>query len=227
MKNFHDSDNVSHVRAEADAAIDTVLRGLGEVQSAADFEGQLLLRLAERPVMAKRERRRGWLSRWPMFAGEAFAMRRIAGYAGTAAAVLLTLALALVSRHHAAPREVPRTGIARLADRAAIRPEVAGAGTVQPVAHAPSTAIRRAEVLRRGRNAAPRREIRVAASFPAPPMPLTAQEKLLLRAAHAGDPRQSALLDTNLRASVEAARAEEFHRFFIAATTIRDEDATN
>lgn len=53
-----------------------------------------------------------------------------------------------------------------------------------------------------------------AASFPAPPMPLTAQERLLLRLVHKVDPVEMAMLDPKFRAMQEAEEKAEFQRFF-------------
>ena len=53
-----------------------------------------------------------------------------------------------------------------------------------------------------------------AASFPAPPMPLTAQERLLLRLAHKVDPVEMATLDPKFRAMQEAEEKAAFQRFF-------------
>jgi hypothetical protein len=53
-----------------------------------------------------------------------------------------------------------------------------------------------------------------AASFPAPPMPLTAQERLLLRLAHKVDPVEMAMLDPKFRAMQDAEEKAEFQRFF-------------
>ena len=53
-----------------------------------------------------------------------------------------------------------------------------------------------------------------AASFPAPPMPLTEQERLLLRLVHKVDPVEIAMLDPRVRAIEDAEEKEEFQRFF-------------
>jgi hypothetical protein len=53
-----------------------------------------------------------------------------------------------------------------------------------------------------------------AASFPAPPMPLTDQEKLLLRLAHKNDPVELATFDPKLRELQDAEDQAEFQRFF-------------
>ncbi len=77
--------------------------------------------------------------------------------------------------------------------------------------------VRRARVVRNGDSAAVR-EMH-AASYPAPPMPLTEQEKLLLRVAHRGDPEEIAMLNNEARAKQEAEGKTEFQRFFEPATT--------
>jgi hypothetical protein len=53
-----------------------------------------------------------------------------------------------------------------------------------------------------------------AASHPAPPMPLTEQERLLLRIAHRGDPVELAMLDPMRRAERDVEEQREFQRFF-------------
>jgi hypothetical protein len=54
----------------------------------------------------------------------------------------------------------------------------------------------------------------LAASHPAPPMPLTEQERLLLRIAHRGDPVELAMLDPLRRAARDVEEQTEFQRFF-------------
>jgi hypothetical protein len=45
-------------------------------------------------------------------------------------------------------------------------------------------------------------------------MPLTEQERLLLRIAHRGDPVEMAMLDPRMRAARDAEEQTEFQRFF-------------
>jgi hypothetical protein len=52
------------------------------------------------------------------------------------------------------------------------------------------------------------------ASFPAPPLPLTEQERLLLRLAHRGDRENMALLNPDVRAEQTAKDTEQFQHFF-------------
>ena len=57
-----------------------------------------------------------------------------------------------------------------------------------------------------------------AASQPAPPLPLTAQERLLLRIAHRGDPVEMAMLDPVLRDVDDAKERAEYLKFFEQST---------
>jgi len=58
-----------------------------------------------------------------------------------------------------------------------------------------------------------------ATSQPAPPLPLTREEKLLLRIAHKGDPEELAILDPRLHAQQDMEARAEFHKFFDPPTT--------
>jgi hypothetical protein len=53
-----------------------------------------------------------------------------------------------------------------------------------------------------------------AASFPAPPLPLTEQERLLLRLAYRRDPQDTALLNPAAQAAQSAKATEQFQQFF-------------
>jgi hypothetical protein len=53
-----------------------------------------------------------------------------------------------------------------------------------------------------------------SASYPAPPLPLTEQEKLLLRLAHRRDPQNMAILNRDERATQSAKATEQFQQFF-------------
>jgi hypothetical protein len=62
------------------------------------------------------------------------------------------------------------------------------------------------------------------ASFPAPPLPLTEQERLLLRLAHRGDSGTAAILNPDALAAQTAKAAEQFQQFFaINATEMRSQ----
>jgi hypothetical protein len=62
------------------------------------------------------------------------------------------------------------------------------------------------------------------AGFPAPPLPLTDQEKLLLRLAHRNDPQDMTLLNRDAQAAQSAKATEQFQQFFaINPTEMRSE----
>jgi hypothetical protein len=62
------------------------------------------------------------------------------------------------------------------------------------------------------------------ASFPAPPSPLTEQERLLLRLAHRGDAENMALLNPAVQAAQIAKATVQFQQFFaIDATEMRSQ----
>ena len=62
------------------------------------------------------------------------------------------------------------------------------------------------------------------ASFPAPPLPLTEQERLLLRLAHRGDAKDMAILNPDVRVAQSAKATEQFQQFFaINATEMRSQ----
>ena len=52
------------------------------------------------------------------------------------------------------------------------------------------------------------------ASFPAPPLPLTEQEKLLLRLTHRRNPEDTAILNPAVQAAQSAKANEQFQQFF-------------
>jgi hypothetical protein len=63
-----------------------------------------------------------------------------------------------------------------------------------------------------------------AASFPAPPLPLTEQEKLLLRLAHRSNPEDTAILNPAVQAAESARANEQFQQFFqMNATEMRNQ----
>ena len=62
------------------------------------------------------------------------------------------------------------------------------------------------------------------AGYPAPPLPLTEQEKLLLRLAHRGDAENMDILNPDVQAAQSAKATEQFQQFFgINPTEMRSE----
>jgi hypothetical protein len=73
------------------------------------------------------------------------------------------------------------------------------------------------------RTMTPKPDLR-AASFPAPPLPLTEQEKLLLRVAHRRNPEDTVILNSAAQAAQSAEANDQFQQFFrMNATEMRNQ----
>ena len=100
------------------------------------------------------------------------------------------------------------------------QPEVAGATTSTvptTVTHATKKAVRR------GAPAMPLPASAARVSFPAPPMPLTEQERLLLHVAHHHDPAKLGMLIPASQAVDIAAEQAQFDKFFAPPPPLRAE----
>jgi hypothetical protein len=187
---------------EADETIERLLAGLRAAEPSAGM--QLRIHKAVEGTMASREAAAAH-SRWrPLVLGPAIAML-----------LVCVMALLLATRIHQ-PR-ILRTGLR-------------GGGSSQPEAvtrKPPMVVGRMASPVRLRRPHAgdlpPRAETQVA-SYPAPPLPLTEQEKLLLRLAHRGDAEEMAILIPEVEAAQSAKATEQFQKFFgINAKEMRSE----
>lgn len=89
-------------------------------------------------------------------------------------------------------------------------------GDARQGARPETTAVKTPAGLRRKapRGSATRPRESELASYPAPPLPLTEQERLLLRLAHRDGAQSDAILNPNLQAAESAAAAEQFQQFF-------------
>jgi len=202
----------------SEEAIERVLAGLRDVEAPAGLERRVLNGLEER---AAARALTGW--RWfgPVWRGVPV------GYAACgvalASVVLVVLAVPAIRRfgHVAAPSKMGVTpAMSSPAARSAIVAKRAEPGLHGRGVRLAKTADgARADLIGAGRSAAePEDSVAIsemrAASFPAPPMPLTEQERLLLRIAHLNDPVEMAVLDPKLREMHDAQEKTEFQRFF-------------
>jgi hypothetical protein len=132
-----------------------------------------------------------------------------------ACAVILTAAVIVHQRRHA-PTDLSHSTSAPV--RPDTRPEL-----ITRKAHTgPRRTASRVSV-RHPRDVPAAAEVQ-ASSFPAPPLPLTEQERLLLRLAHRGDPEHMAILNPDVRAAQTAKATEQFQQFFeINATEMRSQ----
>jgi hypothetical protein len=114
------------------------------------------------------------------------------------------------------------------------QPSHGAANTTRQVTHGDArqgarpvtTAVKMSAGLRRKapRGSATRPRESEPASYPAPPMPLTEQERLLLRLAHRHDVQSVAILNPDLQAAESAEAAKQFQQFFgIDAKEMRNE----
>ncbi len=144
----------------------------------------------------------------------------LVAFAGLAAAALLAALLPLATRRHLAPHP---SSVSRVAQPARTAPPARLAHTPPIDASLASANKTRSHLVTSRRT----RDSLLSVSFPAPPLPLTPQEKLLLRVAHARNPRQSPVLNPDLRASLAARDDESFQIFFAPATTIKPYEPAN
>jgi hypothetical protein len=182
---------------ETDDVIDRILHGLRDAQPADGFEQRLLARA--RHAERSRVPRRPWV----------FCVARSA----------VTVAFALVMVFFAA------VGFAIFRVYQHIPPmplSISMAGAPPPVSVAlsqrpPQNNLRRAVAAVRKSRPAVKEE--VARNLPAPPLPLTEQERLLLRIARRRDPGNVALLNSNVRMAKSTQAMQEFQNFFAMTFT--------
>ena len=189
---------------DADATIERLLAGLRDAEPSPGMQRRLLAAIGTQPAVASappwHRRTLPWL--WAM-------------------AMLLACVLAFTFKVH------------RHRDTATyIRSHVTTTPTGQPAA---PEAVAQEAPARPHRKTSPRSlrpsdpdestvQEAQTAGFPAPPLPLTGQEKLLLRLAHRNDPQNIALLNRDAQAAQSAKATEQFQQFFaINPTEMRSE----
>ncbi len=211
------------------SSIDTVFTGLRETQPSPDFECRLRGTLASPSALPAYPGRRSL----PLALALPSLLRTRAALA-LAAALVFSLSLAFFHSHHPSAPSAPATLLSANRSANSSSPPTPASPAIKGLCcHSERSAQLAHFSLIHG--AKPRQPsaptasaVNVpAASYPAPPMPLTDQEKLLLRVAEAQNPQQSAVLNPKLQATAEAARTEEFQLFFVAATTVPHDQSTN
>jgi hypothetical protein len=197
---------------DADGTIERLLAGLRDAEPSAGIERRILEALdgkAARPAAASASLWRRLILPWRLRP----AMAMSAACAGILAGSLIVLT---VHQHRHVPADVSRSTNADA--RQSTGPEAAG----QKAPMVPRRRASRVSVRRPGDVSAVGET--QAAGFPAPPLPLTEQEKLLLRLAHRGDAKDMAILNPDVRAAQSAKATEQFQRFFgMNATEMRSQ----
>jgi hypothetical protein len=183
---------------DAEETVERLLMGLRDVEPPAGIERRILLALEG--MEAREASASASLWRRPISASW---LRPVLTIPLACAAILI---VAVANHQHRLPSSVVRS------------PSPVSEVRQTTVTQKPTVAPRRmgAQVaMRRSHNhAVPAVEETQEASFPAPPLPLTEQERLLLRLAHRRDADNMALLNPDVQAAQIAKATEQFQQFF-------------
>jgi len=212
----------------SEEAIEKVLAGLRDADAPHGMERRILDGLEERAAVRSRSGWRGFLPVWLVAPARPVAVGALVGGVALAGVLAVVLPIPAIRRLGHAPVQSKRTvapaglpalaasqGGLKSAEHASMRSGVGSVGERGGERKEKTTAIR-AAVVPDG-DAVALEEMH-ATSFPAPPMPLTDQERLLLRLVHKDNPVELAMLesmlDSKLRALQESEDKAEFQRFF-------------
>ncbi len=194
-----------------DDAMERVLAGLRDVETPVGMERRILERLEGSAGV----RRAGWRPLW------------LVGMGGGVVAAVIAVVMAIPVVHRRGPVAVRGNDAEAkvVAGRQAVventrgsvekKQAWGGVGSVSPQVRVGDA---------RGDEDSVAMSEMQAASFPAPPMPLTDEERLLLRMVHQGDSVELAMLDPKMEALREAEEKEEFQRFFAKAAVKEPEE---
>jgi hypothetical protein len=179
---------------DADELVQRLMTSLRDAKPAPDMEQRILSAIRHETGIREAAHANRPCMLWPGWSRQAVAML-IAG----AAALAVGLVLMLTGRPHRSTLTNVRSDPARAVARQMANPlEVAQ----KPTGHTRHSASV-------GHHALP-----ASNSYPAPPLPLTEQEKLLLRLARRRDPGSLTLLDPDVRGAQTARATEQFQQFF-------------
>jgi hypothetical protein len=214
----------------SEEAIEKVLAGLQDADAPAGMERRILDALEERAAVRSRSGWRQLLPVWLVAPARPVAVGSLV--CGVALAGLFGVALAIpaIRRLGHAPAQATRSP--EPAGSLALGASEAAAKSAQPASS--RSGVRALEEVNAGGKIQAERNARSAeavldsdsvaledmnaASRPAPPMPLTEQERLLLRLVHKDDPVELAMLDSKVRALQDSEDKAEFQRFFGQST---------
>ncbi|HWW97450.1 MAG TPA: hypothetical protein VNY74_07125 [Edaphobacter sp.] len=218
-------------------AIEKVLAGLRDADAPAGMERRILDGLEERAAARSRSGWRGWLPVWLVAPARSVAVGSLVCGAALTGIFVIALAIPAIRRLGHAPLQVKGNAVPAGSLREAnpeaakrVRPALSRPGlrSVRVTAEAGETSAGSVEA---GMTRVWDRDLDSdsvaldemhAASRPAPPMPLTEQERLLLRLVHKDDPVELAMLDSMLDAKLRALQDSEdkaeFQRFFGQST---------
>lgn len=207
---------------DPDHDLATILAGLKATEPSPGIERRILDHLTAHAQTAQPAT---FYARQPLLSTASFSFIRISqprtvAFIGIAAAALLAALLPVATRGHLAPHCSSASRVVQPARTAS----PANLAQTPPADASLASANKTHSHLMTSRRT---RDSLLSVSFPAPPLPLTPQEKLLLRVAHARNARQSPVLNPDLRASLASRDDENFQIFFAPATTIKPYEPAN
>jgi hypothetical protein len=192
-----------------DNAIDKVLAALRDAAPPEGMESRIAARLEQHTNAQQAHARPN--SHWrSLLTGQSLAAAWFRGAATGVAFALLAVAAVLALRHTPAP---PPQQTAAAPSPAHITP-VSEARTTPCISPAVLRVHRAATTTAQPVLLAKARVDTAAPSHPAPPLPLTAQERELVRMARIADPQQLATINPETQAKLLAQQAAEFDKFF-------------
>ncbi|HEY0162151.1 MAG TPA: hypothetical protein VGB69_05695 [Edaphobacter sp.] len=193
-------------------AIEKVLGGLREVSTPPGMEQRILKALEDR-ASTKPQPRWSWLSI------PAYRTAAVCGGIALAAGVFVLTTMHFPARRPTMSRADSRQNAPQLMPQPSMQsrteaetPQVLAPDpqSAHATSHAKARLVRSISVHAKNEEAAPEH----ANSYPPPPMPLTQQERLLLRIAHKDSPIELARLTTERRAALYERDKKEFEQFF-------------
>jgi hypothetical protein len=210
-------------------AMEKVLAGLRDAEAPAGMERRILdglLGLEERGAMRSRSGWRQLLPIWLVAPARPVAVGSLVCGVALAGIFFVALAIPAIRRLGHAPVQARRNS--ELVGSPLLGASEAAAKSAEHASLQSGVRPRGQIKAEEGRNAesaaavvdsdAVALEAMHAASRPAPPMPLTEQERLLLRLVHKDDPVELAMLDSKVRALRDLEDKAEFQRFFGQST---------
>ncbi|GGA79219.1 hypothetical protein GCM10011507_33070 [Edaphobacter acidisoli] len=197
---------------DLDRSIERVLSGLRNAEAPAEMERRVLAALQAR---ASTPPTTVWDRLLPGWLGAHARAVMISAACGVAAVLVAVLVAPAIRRQGRVPAPAARTIVPAAPSPLAMTNDVTDAPVPvsRPIVRrAVAHRANKAEVVKTSDDLA---EIEMRApSMPAPPMPLTDQEELLLRLVHARDPVELAALDHKVWAEQFAKGKAQFDRFF-------------
>ncbi len=197
----------------SEEAVRRVLEGLRDVEAPAGMESRIVLALERRTAEPAQQRK--------VLSPSSIAMRSLA--TGAAFAAMACAVLWMPKAHRSAPMASVSHVVQGLAPAEGLStptlPPKRAEGRLHRAQEVMASAENSSDALALAETRAPSR--------PDPPLPLTEQEKLLLRVAHRHDPEQMAMLNPEMRSRRQLQAAVEFKEFFEPARPLEENRNTD